>query len=483
MKSDGEKMRDAAKVQKDPALSAIQDLTGSLDTSFEVLEQVSKKQAKATDDALKEIRDKADEAKTEMLAGFKAQGDRINVVDRRAVALGGPTRDVDSLCLAALGDEQRKDIGTIARTIRTEPGDRERLPLFSSAIGSTLVAHWLWASTRLQKGRFGSAEGQTELFEQKARYEKALVEAFRYDKAAAMTTGTDTLGGHWIPDPVATELYRLILDHSVIGGEATHIPMATKTLDLPIEGSSALSVSWGSENTDVTDSIPASDALNKVTLTAKRLEGFAATSWETIQDSPVAILTWVRDKLTELAGREIDQEALEGDGTNFTGLSDASGVNEITSGSNGDLIDYAKIVTALFKAAERATREDSRFYCSPGIAAKIIGLVTATEGMPIVQFGNVPGAFARTILGYPLEIHSAITSARTWGTGTTLSHLYFGPPKSIVIGDRVGMAWDTSDVAGDAFRKYQLHMRLITRLAIAVAVPKAFTRALNLQTT
>ncbi len=477
------KMKNAGKIQSDPALAAMQDLTDSLESSFEVLELEGKKQAKSTDDALKEIRDKAEETKTEMAAGFKAHSDRINVVDRRAIALGGPSRDVDSLCLAALGDEQRKDIGTIARTIRAKPGDRERLPLFSSEIGSTLVAHWLWASTRIQKGRFGSTEEQTALFEQKARYEKALVEAFQYDKAAALTTGSDTLGGHWIPDPVATELYRLILDHSVIGGEATHIPMTTKTLDLPVEGSSALSVSWGSENTNITDSVPVSDALNKITLTAKRLEGFAATSWEAIQDSPVAILTWVRDKLTELAGREIDAQALEGTGSPFTGLSDASGVNAIAAATNGSLISYSTIVTALFKAAERATREDSRFYCSPGLAAKIIGLVTATEGMPIVQFGNVPGAFARTILGYPLEIHSAISSARTWGTGTTLSHLYFGPPKSIVIGDRVGMAWDMSDVAGDAFRQYQLHMRLITRLAIAVAVPKAFTRALNLQTT
>ena len=61
----------------------------------------NEKREKANDEALKQIRDTADEAKTEMLAGFKVQGDRLNTLDRRSTAIYGPSRDVDSLCLAA----------------------------------------------------------------------------------------------------------------------------------------------------------------------------------------------------------------------------------------------------------------------------------------------------------------------------------------------------------------------------------------------
>ena len=482
MKSDKDKIRDAGEVQSDHSLKAIQDLGDSIASSFEVLESEGKKQSTATDEQIKTVTDSVEEVKTEMHAGFKVQGDRINTMDRRAMAIYGSGRDVESCCLAALGPEERKDISIIGKTIPSSKRNNTNFALLSNDVGSTLVAHWLWASLKLQKRKYGSKQEETALFEQMDRYEKALMEAFHYEKAAAFTTGSDTLGGHWMPDPVAAEMYRLILDNSVVGPLARHVPMTTKTLDLPIEGSSALTVGWGTENSDVGDSVPSSNALDKVVLTANRLEGFAASSWEAIQDSPVSILLWVRDKLTELMGREIDQEALEGVGSPFTGIVGATGVNQIASATNGDLITYAKVVDTVFKAAERATREDSRFFISPGLAGKLIGLVDS-QGMPIVQFGNVPGAFARTILGFPLEIHSVVSSARTWGTGTTLSHLYFGPPSAIVIGDRVGMAWDTTDVAGDAFRKYQLHMRLITRLAIATAVPKAWTRTLNLQTT
>lgn len=477
--SDTDKIREAGKVQSDPALAAIQQLGDSVATSFEVIEAEQKKQAKSLSEQLAVTDQKAEQIKTEMLAGFKVQGERINTLDRRAMALGiGTARDVEGCCLAALGPEERKDIAIVAAGMR--PGTKRNdpdMPLFSSEIGSTLVAHWLKASTLIQKRRFNSQKEEAALYEAMERYEKAICEAFRIERAAALVTTTDTLGGHWLPDPVAAEIYRMVLDNSVIGRLASHVPMGTKILELPVEGSSALSVSWGTENTNITDSVPASNALNKVVLTASRLNGYALSSLETLQDSAVSILTWVRDKLTELAGREIDQEALEGAGAPFTGVSGAVGVNEISSGTNGDAVTYQTLVDTVFKARERASREGARFFCAPEMMAKIIGLVDS-QGMPIVQFGNVPNQFAGSILGFPIEIHSVISAARTWGTGTTLSHLYFGPPRSIVIGDRVGMAWDTSDSVG--FQAYQLAMRLVMRLAITVAVPAAWTRRLNL---
>lgn len=475
-----EKTRQAGKVQADPALAAIQELSDSVATSFEVLEEDNKKTRDEAKAEVKEVRTEVDRLKTEMLAGFKVHGDRINTLDRRQIAIGvGTANDIEGCCLAALGPEEKRDIQVVNMTIPNRARNRPEMPMLSNPVASTLIAHWFYASLKLQKRQYSSKQEETALFERLEKYEKALAEAFRYEKAADFVTTTDTLGGHWIPDPVAAELYRLVLDNSVIGPLARHVPMTTKTLDLPVEGSSALSVSWGTENTDITDSVPASNALSKVTLTAERLQGFAGASLESIQDSAVSILMWVRDKLTELAGREIDKQALEGTGSPFTGIVGASGVNEIASGTNGDAVTYQTLVDTVFKAAERASREDSRFFCSPEMASKIVGLVD-TQGMPIVQFGNVPNQYARSILGFPLEIHSVISSARTWGTGTSLSHLYFGPPSAIVIGDRVGMSWDLSDVAGEAFRKYQLHMRLVMRLAVAVAVPKAWTRRLNL---
>jgi HK97 family phage major capsid protein len=258
--------------------------------------------------------------------------------------------------------------------------------------------------------------------------------------------------------------------------------MTTKTLDLPVEGSSSLTVTWGAENTNITDSVPGSNAINKVTLTANRLNGFAASSMEEIQDSPVSILSWIQTKLTEMSGRELDRVVLEGlvgVAPLFAGLGTASGVNAFTTGANGDALTYLMLVQQVFKARERASRENARWFVSPEAMAQIVGLSDST-GQPVVQFGNVPNRISASILGYPVEVHSVIKADRTYGTGTTLSHIYFGPPSQIVIGDRMGMAWDVSDQVG--FQAAQIAMRLITRIGIGIAVPGAFSRHENVKT-
>lgn len=478
-------MRDAGKVQADPALAAIEDLGDSVKTSFKILEEEDKKVEGKVEKLFTDVKADLEKTRTEMAAGFKVQGDKLNTLDRRSVALGYQgTRDVDGCCLAALGEEEKSDISGVAWMQSRGPKDRERFPLLSSSIGSTLVAHWLRASLLLQKRRFASQAQEQDLYLKLAKYEKALGEAFMYEKAAAFLTTTTDLGGHWIPDPVAAELYRLITDNSVIGSQCSHIPMSAKTIDLPTEGSSSLSVDWGSENTNITDSVPASNALNKVVLTASRLNGWAASSIEELQDSAVSILAWVQQKLTELMGREIDRvflEGLVGSAPLFAGLGTASGVNAMVNGTvNGDALTYLMLTQQVFKARERASREGARWYVAPEIMAKIVGMVDS-QGMPVVQFGNVPNAFAASILGFPVEVHSVILANRTYGTGTTLSHMYFGPPKAMVLGDRMGMAWDTSDQAN--FRGAQVQMRLITRLGFGIAVPAAFSRHENVQAT
>jgi HK97 family phage major capsid protein len=478
-----ETMRKAGEVQADPALAAIQELNDSVAASFDVLQSEDKKAQEQTEKLVGAVQSEIEKTRTEMAAGFKNHGEKIATLDRRSTALGfGGIRDVEGLCLAALGEEERRDISAIGWMQAHKDRDRERFPLMASAIGSTLIAHWLKASLLLQKRRFTSQAQEVELYARLAKYEKALSEAFQTEKAAAFLSTADTLGGHWLPDPVANELYRLILDNSVIGSQCTHVPMTTKTLDLPIEGSSALAISWGAENTTITDSVPGSNALNKVTLTASRINGYASSSMEEIQDSAISILSWVQTKLTEMAGRELDRvflEGLVGVAPLFAGLGTAAGVNAFTTGANGDALTYLMLAQQVFKARERASRDNARWFASPELMAQIVGLEDTT-GQPVVQFGNVPNRFAGSILGFPVEVHSVIKADRTYGTGTTLSNLYFGPPAALVMGDRMGMAWDVSDLPG--FTTASVSMRLIARVGFGVAVPGAFSRHENIKT-
>jgi HK97 family phage major capsid protein len=486
------KMRDAGRIQSDPALAAIQDLDDSVKGSFQILEEENKKLKAEAAASAQRFQDEIERSRTEMAAGFKVHSDKIHALDRRSVAVGGTFRDVAGNCLAAIDGEDRNYIPSISMFLNREiAGRREQFPILSTPEGRTLTALLLWDSFKLQRRMFRSPSEETALWLRVEKYTRALADSFGIEKAAMLVTGTTDLGGHWLPDPVANELYRLITDNSIISPLATHVPMNTKTLDLPTEGSSSLAISWGTEGaTNITDSVPGSNAVNKVTLTASRLNGWAESSIEEVQDSPISIMAWILQKLTEQAGREIDAQCLgEGATAQFTGLRTLSGVGEMSgSGANGVVFPtFQGFIDQVFKARERATRQGAYWFVAPEAMGKIAGMrsdaVTAADnaGLPLFQYAaGLPGDISGQILGFPAVVHSVVSAARTYGTGTGHSTVYFGPPSQFVIGDRMGMSWDVSDLPN--FRQATIQMRLITRLAIGVSVPGAFARSSNIKT-
>lgn len=483
----------AGKIQNDPALTAIQELTDSMKASVNIMENESKLAREEAAAVAKAAATEVETLKSEIAAGFKVLGDKTNALERRQMVISGGFRDVAGNCLAAIAQDDRHFIPMIAMTIKKATRDRrDDFPILSTAEGASLTALLLHASLKLQRRMFRSQQEEIALWHKIEKYTKALADSFGIEIAAMLTTTGDSggLGGHWLPEPVANELYRLITDNSLLSGRCSHVAMTTKSLDLPVEGSSSLNVSWGTEGaTNITDSVPSTAATNKVTLTAGRLNGWAESSIEEVQDSPISIMGWVLQKLTEQAGREIDAQILgEGATAQFTGLRTAVGVNEVGgSGANGvPFATFQLIMDQVYKARERSTREEAVFVVSPETMAKIAGMradaVTGGDGAgaPLFQWVvGLPGSVSRTIAGYEAIVHSVVKADRTYGTGTGHSTIYFGPLSQVVIGDRMGMSWDVSDLPN--FRQATIQMRLITRLAIGVAVPAAFSRHSNMK--
>lgn len=482
-----EEMRAVGRQADDPAISAVNELGDAFARSVENIETQIELIGQKSDRAGELLTKEFEKFKTEVDKGFSYQKDRLEAIDRRTHALAyiGPQGGTDKL-LDGIHETERSFIALAEKTFdpRVDKG-RFKDPIFRAS-----TALWFMHSTMGQSKNWAT-DREVHLKRCEA-IEESMRAAFQLAKVdkAAFTTGTDGLGGHLVPDPVEAEMNRLILDNSVLRPAGVRVvPMMTKTLDLPKEGANGLSVSIEGENTQIADSIPASNAVAKVTLTAKRFNGRAIASIESVQDSAVSILGWVQENLTELIARKEDTEGLEGT-TNFTGLAADSDVNEIAAaGADGDAITYAKLVSVVFKARQKDSRAGARWFMAPEGMAKVVGLradaVSAADGagQPIFQFGNVPGEIRMFILGFPVELHSGILTNRTKGSGTGLTNIYFGPPRRIVFGDRTGMSWDVSDSAGTAFENYQLVMRLVKRTAIAVAVGKAFTRAIDLITT
>jgi HK97 family phage major capsid protein len=465
-----EEMKNAGDLHDNKIVDQIVELTDAFQHSTDVLGKDMKaletKVSKERSDLVGEV----ERFKTEAAAGMKVLEERITHLAKRQIAIGPSLQDREAKMLAAIPDSDRKMVH-LAEQQMDPARDKGR---FASPEYKAAAMLWFWKSAQVQCSRLGG--NRRGLQDELEKLEKAFAEVYGQEKAA-FAEGAAGTGGSWIPDPVAADVYRLIADNSVMSPLVTHIPMTSQFLDLPTEGTT-MTVTVGAENTAITDSVPASPVA-KVLLTALRFNGYATASIESLQDSAASILTWVQQKLAELIGTELDRQLLEGTGgaSSFTGLSTDAGVNAIAAGTNGDAITYAKLASIPYFALQRASRQGAQWFLSPAAMGKVVGLVDS-QGMPIFQFSNVPNAVASSILGYPAQVHSVILANRTKGTGTALTNIYFGPPKSIVLGDKMGMSWDVSEAPG--FASASVAMRLLMRAGGAVAVPKAFTNAKDL---
>lgn len=473
------------KVLDDPQFEQIMDGIGTLSKEFNASIGAQKNEVeelRRKNEALEaKLKDTQLQQQKQLTDAVDIISDKIGRMERRQIATGKLSLvDVTDVLVAAVPEKKRWMIRFCEAT--TSPSEKGR---FKDAPFRAASELWFQNATFSQLRKF--AAEAAGMHAERQTIERAFADAYRYDaeQKAVLVEGTDAMGGYLVPDPVAAEINRLIEDNSVMRPLVRKVAMSSKTLDLPKRGTGAVTAYVVAENAVTGDAMPAANAFGVVTLTAKKFAGLATASLESIQDSPVGLLDYVRTSIAEEIGILEDFEALEGT-TNFTGVAADTGVNEIVAGTNGDAITYAKLVAIVFKARQRLSRVGAQWFMTPEAMAKVVGLradaVTAADGAgaPIFQFAQVPNAIPYTLLGFPIQVMSSIKIDRTKGSGTALTNIYFGPPDAIVFGDRAGMAWDVSEAPN--WSKFLVDMRLMKRTAIACAIPGAMTRAIDLIT-
>jgi len=287
------------------------------------------------------------------------------------------------------------------------------------------------------------------------------------------TTGT---GPELILTPVEAEVLRQIKDNSYIRQVARLMPMVSKTHQIPSLDTDVIAF-FTAEGGTITDSMSATNWSQKA-LTAKKIAGLANISSELLQDSAIGLSDFLFGAIAEQIGRLEDTEALEGTGTNFTGVNAASGVLTIAATTDGSALTYkAGVVAAIFKCADVDSRQNAAWFMSPAGAVEAFGL-TDTNGQPIFQLPNasmittMPQGARGMLMGYPAFVHSGIKSDRTKGVGTALTNIYFGNWKKLIIGDRLGLTFATDPYS--LFTTDTVRVRVVKRTGCVVGVPKSF---------
>jgi HK97 family phage major capsid protein len=277
-------------------------------------------------------------------------------------------------------------------------------------------------------------------------------------------------GSNIIATPVEAELWRLIRDNTIVRPLATKIVMAGPSMVIPTENANVTAY-LVAEGITITDSI-ASTAFAPQTLVAKKFAGLATVSNELFQDNIIGLQQYLFTAIAEGIGILEDRGAL--DGTNFTGIRVATGVNSITcaltGSSGGQVPTYRDMLGVIYGALQSASRDSGRFFMFPGTFKNVAGMVD-TSGMPVFSFSNVPNAIPSFFGGYPVSLVSSLSTSYTFQT--TSSNIYFGPPSKIVYGDISGMSFDLDPYS--LMDKVQTRVRVLKRTGILVPVGGYFT--------
>ncbi len=343
------------------------------------------------------------------------------------------------------------------------------------------VACGKWLQTHLQKQQ-RPADFSGERREAHEKLTAVLNGA--HTKASLQEVATEGL--EFVPTVVEGEILRLVVDNSELRPLVRVVPMTSLTHNWP-RRKAAIAAVMVAEETAVTDQIPAAPFEN-APLTARKMMSFGTVSGELLQDNVVGLVDYLSLEFAEQFGLLEDQQALEGDGTppNFTGVATDADVNEIDpGGANGDPLSIIDLVAMKYKARQKNSRRGAIYFIPTTIWGSLVGARAAgaasADGEGQFLFAPAAGITVQptnAILGSRVIEHSGILEDRSKGTQSDLSNLYYGPPQTIIFGDRLGMQVDLNPFS--KFANFQTDIRALKRTGILVGVPTAWTRLINI---
>lgn len=341
---------------------------------------------------------------------------------------------------------------------------------------------------KVEKKIFGSAK-EVEGLEGKAKTARFIKAVYNRDKETAqaivgkaMSEGTDTAGGHLVPEEFRAEIVRLAEDFGVVRKQSRIVPMKRETLKLP-KVTASVTVYWPGEATAGTESQP---TLGLVTLTAKTLVGLTPVTNELLEDADVDVVDLLVELFAEAIAGEEDKQGLTGSGSPFTGVLAVSGVNTLTLASGSttfssftadDLRDMISNVKALALAGSAFYMHRTIF----GVVQKLrddIGNYIVTQPNTMISGDASKGTgVAGYIWGYPVYLSEKMPALSA--TAVSTKFIIFGNLKFVYFGDRKQMTIAISEDAtiGDAnmFENNMSAVRVTERIAIEVALPSAFS--------
>ncbi|OGT26070.1 MAG: hypothetical protein A2Z17_06890 [Gammaproteobacteria bacterium RBG_16_66_13] len=255
--------------------------------------------------------------------------------------------------------------------------------------------------------------------------------------------GTAALGGYAVGTDVlgASFIDRLVNKMVMAQAGVTYLTGLVGDVAIPRLATGVTSY-WVAENNAPTEG---TQAFEQVTLSPKANAAYIDISRKLLQQASLDVENMVRNDIARSIALALDKAILLGAGTNEpTGLKNTTGLTDC-SGTNGEAISWAEIIQ-LETTVATANADLGRlaYIANPTLRGSMKStLITATYGDRMIWDQGSP---ATPVNGYPCHITAQIAANYTKGSGSALSHIFFGNWADIIVG-----SWGSLDVLVDPY--------------------------------
>lgn len=297
----------------------------------------------------------------------------------------------------------------------------------------------------------------------------------RGDAHAGQNEDTSAQGGYTVPVEYSTEIINLINDYAIARQICTVNTMSSKTRRLPRQLTNP-DCYFVAEKTDKTMDKATFEA---VTQTAKKLAVIITITDELMADNICNLDTWLMGIVAEQIALHEDNEAFMGDGTNFTGVRYATGVNndpmDAASLAYTDIVKMIASVPTSIAFTRNMQKITGCVFVTNQAGFAIIFSLKDGQNRPLYDF------VTNSLMGYPLYVTNQITQVAgkepllfgDFKKAVWISDAALGKNKQYGLNVLVSQEASKPDSSESAFVQDETWLRFVKRFSIDVVQPDA----------
>lgn len=281
---------------------------------------------------------------------------------------------------------------------------------------------------------------------------------------AALNETTDAQGGYLVPEMFRREIWRVVDQASVAKRDMLKVGL-TPGFKLPtISLNANVACGFVAEGAAVPQSDP---TFTKTSVSALKLMAHSVMSNEVLEDEEVGLVDLLITLFGEKIGEQFDNEAFDGDGTNFTGVLQSAGVNTTTMALTTFVSLSFDNISDAQASLKASVSNGIRWYMHRtilNVLKKIKDTANNYIWSPPVQ--GEPG----TIWGIPYTLVETMPSLSD--TAAATAFLFLGNMKNYQWGSKGGMTVKVSDIPKILTDQSIVVVR--ERMALGIGLPAAF---------